>query len=1054
MFDRIIQWSLTHRLLVIFVYIVLFFAGLAVLRTLPADVFPEFAPPQVVLQTQAPGMSPTDVESLVTFPIETAINGTPNVENVRSSSSVGLSTVTVVFKWGTNIYQDRQLVNERLQTARERFPPGVEPPAMLPVTSAVGWLVKYALTSDTVSPIELRTYSDWYIRPRLLAIPGVASAVSIGGGVKQYQVEISPDKLRSYGVTLETAVRALENANRNVPGGFLIRSGQEYIITGLGRVRPNSLADVGNIVVAERGGTPILISNIATVRFGEEAKRGDGAFMGKPAVIGTISKLYGADTLTTTAQVEKALGEIKASLPAGISMNTQVFRQATFIEKSIENLKHALLEGGIIVIIILFVFLFNLRTSFISFLAIPMSLLFAILVMKMMGIGINVMTLGGLAIAIGEVVDDAIIDVENVFRRLRENRQLSTPLPTLLVVFKASREIRNSVVYATLIVFIVFSPIFFLTGIEGRIFAPLGIAYIAALLSSLIVALTLTPVLCHLLLANPKFKMAEHESRPASWLKARYLKILHPVLRRPGRVIFAAVALFVLALIVVPFVGTSFLPEFHEGNYIIALSALPGTSLPESMRLGKIIQTDLMKNREVVSIDQRAGRAELDEDAQPPNFSEFDVTLQKVKNGRSPEELSAQIRERLEKIPGVAVNLGQFIAHRIDEVLSGIRAQIAIKIYGPDLETLRKLGDKARDAIQTVPGVVDLQLEQQVDVPSVRLQFRSEDAARYGITVADFARVVSAGLNGAATSQILEGQRSFDLFVRFPPEFRNGIDQIGSVLIDTPSGTKVPLAQVATISFEQEPYFINRENVQRRIVVQCNIQGRALGSVIEEIQKRIGSSVTLPPGYFIEYGGQFESQQRAQRTLLLLGIAAVIGIFVLLFQAFGSTTETLLVMTNLPLSLIGGILAVFLFSHEMSIPSIIGFISLFGIATRNGIMLVTHYRTLKVEEHLPFEEAIVKGSMDRLLPIMMTAATAALGLLPLVIGEATGKEIERPLAIVILGGLFTSTFLNMIVVPTLYKRFARKAFDAGKSEFDEESVFDEPLKRPIPEGLQ
>jgi CzcA family heavy metal efflux pump len=1043
MFDRIIQWSLSHRLLVVFGYLVLLFGGLYVMGTLPVDVFPEFAPPQVVVQTQAPGMSPRDVESLITFPIETAINGTPNVENVRSSSSVGLSTVIVVFRWGTNIYLDRQLVSERLQTARDRFPAGVEPPVMLPVTSAVSWLVKYSLTSDTVSPMELRTFADWNIRPRMLAISGVASAVAIGGGVKQYQVEISPDKLRSYGLTLESVVRALESANRNVPGGFLVRSGQEYIVTGLGRIRPNSLSDVANIVVAERAGTPILVSNVASVRFGEEVKRGDGAFLGKPAVIGTISKLYGADTLTTTYKVENALKEIRASLPPGISMNTQVFRQATFIERSISNLKEALFEGGVIVIIILFIFLFNFRTSFISFLAIPMSLLFAAIVMKILGIGINVMTLGGLAIAIGEVVDDAIIDVENVFRRLRENRHKEPPEPTLRVVFRASREIRNSVVYATFIVFIVFSPIFFLSGIEGRIFAPLGVAYLAALLSSLIVALTLTPVLCHLLLASGKFKMSEKESRTVSWLKARYLKILHPCLRHPGRVIGASVGLFVLALLGLPFVGTSFLPEFHEGNYVLALTALPGTSLPESMRLGKIIQSNLMKYPEVVSINQRAGRAELDEDAQPPNFSEFDMTLRKIKGGRSPEELSRQLREQLEKIPGVAVNLGQFIAHRIDEVLSGIRAQIAIKIYGPDLETLRKLGDGARDAIGSVPGVVDLQLEQQIDVPSVHLQFRPEDAARYGLTVADFSRVVADGFNGTTTSQVLEGQRTFDLFVRFPQQFRNDPEQMASVLIDTPSGTKVPLSQIATVSFEQEPYFINRENVQRRIVVQCNVQGRALGNVIADIQKRIGASLSLPQGYFIEYGGQFESQQRAQRTLLILGIAAVIGIFVLLFQAFGSTTEALLVMTNLPLALIGGVLAVLLARQEMSIPAIIGFISLFGIASRNGIMLVTHYRHLKVEEGMPFEEAIVKGSSDRLIPILMTAATAALGLFPLVVGEATGKEIERPLAIVILGGLFTSTFLNMIVVPTLFRRFARRAFEAGEAEGHAAAVFEE-----------
>lgn len=1047
MFDRIIQFSLSHRLLVLFAYFVLTMGGIYVTGTLPVDVFPEFAPPQVVIQTQAPGMSPQDIEALVTFPIETAVNGTPNVENVRSSSSVGLSTVTVVFAWGTDIYQDRQLVNERLQTARDRFPAGVEPPLMLPVTSAVGWLVKYSLTGDTVSPLDLRTYSDWVVRPRILAISGVASVVSIGGGVKQYQVEISPDKLRSYGLTLADAVGALEQTNRNAPGGFLVRGGQEYIVTGLARIHANSLADVGNTIVTERGGTPIRVSQIATVRFGEEVKRGDGAFMDKPAVIGTISKLYGADTLTTTYKVEQALKEIQTTLPPGISMNREVFRQATFIERSIDNLKEALIEGGIIVIIILFIFLLNFRTSFISFLAIPMSLLFAMITLKIMGIGINVMTLGGLAIAIGEVVDDAIIDVENVFRRLRENRQKATPEPTLRVVFRASREIRNSIVYATFIVFIVFSPIFFLSGIEGRIFAPLGIAYLAALLCSLVVALTLTPVLCHLLLASGRFTVAEKETRTVSWLKAKYLTILRPCLAHPGRVIAASVVLFLGAVSALPFIGTSFLPEFHEGNYVLALTALPGTSLPESMRLGGIIRRDLAKHPEVVSLDQRAGRAELDEDAQPPNFSEYDITLRQVEKGQSPEQLTGQIREQLEKMPGVAVNLGQFIAHRIDEVLSGIRAQVAIKIYGPDLETLRTLGDRARDAIQDVPGVVDLQLEQQIDVPSIEMHFRPEDAARYGITVADFARVVSAGFNGAVASQVLEGQRTFDLFVRFPEEFRDSPERLGSVLIDAPSGAKVPLSQIATVVTEQTPYFINRENVQRRIVVQCNVQGRALGDVIEDIQTRIGSAVSLPEGYFVEYGGQFASQQRAQRTLLVLGIAAVIGIFVILFQAFGSATESLIVMTNLPLALIGGLLAVFMVSREMSIPSIIGFISLFGIATRNGIMLVTHYRHLKTEEGVPFEEAIVKGSSDRLIPILMTAATAALGLFPLVVGEATGKEIQRPLAIVILGGLFTSTFLNMIVVPTLFRCFARKAFEAAESEREARSVFSGPVAR-------
>ena len=640
MFDRIIRFSLTHRLLVIFVYAVLLAAGLVALKTLSVDVFPEFAPPQVVIQTQAPGMSPQDVESLITFPLETAINGTPNVETVRSSSSVGLSTVTVVFKWGTDIYQDRQLVNERLQSARERFPVGTQDPVMLPVTSAVGWLVKYALTSTTMSPMDLRTLSDWSMRPRLLSIPGIASAVSIGGGVKQYQVELSPEKLRSYGLSLEDAVHALESANRNVPGGFIVRSGQEYTVTGLGRVRAQSLADVANIVIAERGGTPILVSNIADVKLGEEPKRGDGAFMGEPAVIGTVSKLYGADTLTTTYKVEAALDDIKKTLPAGVEMHI-VFRQATFIERSIDNLNRALVEGSIIVVLILFLFLLNFRTSFISFLAIPTSLLFAVLVMKLLGIGINVMTLGGLAIAIGEVVDDAIIGVENVFRRLRENRAEEHPEPTLRVVFRASSEIRNSVVYATVIVVVVFSPIFFLTGIEGRIFAPLGIAYLASLICSLVVALTLTPVLCHLLLAGGKHAAEEKEPAPVRWLKAKYLKVLEPCLRHPRRVIAASLVLLAAALVALPFLGTSFLPEFHEGNYILALTTLPGTSLDESMRLGQHVQKAIMKYPEVVASSNGPDAPSSTRTPNPPT-SRNSISLSRRRRGDARLNSSAQ----------------------------------------------------------------------------------------------------------------------------------------------------------------------------------------------------------------------------------------------------------------------------------------------------------------------------------------------------------------------------------------------------------------------------
>lgn len=1023
MFDWITKWSLRNPLLTVVGFVIVLLVGIFAVWRMTLDVLPEFAPPQVIIQTQAPGLSPEDVETLITFRIETAVNGTPGVELVRSKSSAGLSTIIVVFDWGTNIYIARQLVNERLQEVREQFPPGTEAPMILPITSAVSWLVKFALQSDKVPLLDLRTLCDWDIRNRLLAIPGVASAVCMGPGPKQYQVLLSSPKLLQYNVTVKDVVEALRETNRNVPGGFNVVPGQEYVVTGVGRI--SSLEDLKKTVVAEREGIPIPLERVAEIRFGPEFPRGDSAYMGKPAIIATVSKLFGADTLTVTYKVEQALEEMRKTLPPGVEMHTQVFRQANFIESSIQNLRRALLEGAVVVTIVVVFFLFNVRASFITLTAMPLSLLLGILILKAFGVGINAMTLGGLAIAIGAVVDDAIIYVENIFRRLRENRQRENPLPPIQVVFQASREIRDSVVYATWIILVVFGPIFLLTGVEGRIFTPLGLAFTASLFASLVVAVTLTPVLCSLLLVKARVigrQGLEHEQESFTirHLKASYERLLRAALNGPKRVIVASVILLAISIAMLPFFGSSFLPEFHEGNFILAVNSLPGTSLPESMRLGYRITEMLRQYPEVVSVAQRVGRAELDEDAMPPNFIEFDISLRYGK--RDPEELIHAIREDLEKIPGVAVNLGQFIAHRLDEVLSGIRAQIAIKIYGTDLDRLLEKGQQVEQILSGIRGVTDLQLEQQIRVPEVRIKVNRDRAARFGLNAGDVLETAQIAFNGEHVSQVIEGQKSFDLFVWFDEASRRDTQSMRGVLVDGHNGLKVPLSQVAEVALENRPYFINRERVQRRIAVQANVVGRDLGSFIAEAQEKIAKQVNFPPGYFVEYGGQFESQQQATRVLLTYGMVALVAIFVLLYKAFNSARASFLVMANLPLALIGGIFMIFLTGGIMSIPSLIGFIGVFGIAARNGIILVSRYRQLRAEGKSQ-EEVVIEGSKERLAPVLMTAAAAALGLVPLLFGDIAGKELERPMAQVILGGLFTSTFLNMLVVPVLYVKY-------------------------------
>ncbi len=1054
MFNRIIAWSLHNRLIVLAGTLVLFAAGAAVLERMPVDVFPEFAPPQVVIQTEAPGMAPVDVESLITYPLESAINGSPGVDSVRSKTSVGLSTITVVFSAGTDIYLDRQLINERLQNALGQLPPTAKPPVMLPVTSAVGWLVKYALVSTTRSPQDLRTLSDWDIRPRVLALGGIASVVAIGGEVKQYQVRLDSDRLLAYRVSIDEVRQALRRANLNVPGAFLQKSGQELIVSGIGRI--TSLEDIRGTVITLRGGIPITIGNISDVALGPDIKRGDGAFDDQDAVIGTISKAYGADTVKTTEKVEAALADIKKTLPTGVTMNTQVFRQANFIESAIRNLRTSLLEGALIVIVVLFLFLMNWRASLITFLSMPASFVGGILVMNSLGVGINSMTLGGLAIAIGEVVDDAIVTVENVVHRLRLNRATTTPRKVGQVMFDAVREIRNSVVYATLIIALIFLPIFFLQDLAGRIFRPLGIAYIASVLASLVVSITMVPALCYVLLARRAEKQLdtdtietegdgstpEHLAMPAVasgqdqetkfvlWLKARFERLLRFALHHFWIVVGSAVASLLAALSLLPLFGLSFLPEFREGNFIIAMTTLPGTSLEESMRLGKLVREDLLKYPQVVSIDQRAGRSELDDDAQPPNFSEFDVNLDFAKNKTmSADVLLDHIREDLSNVPGAVFNVGQFIAHRFDEVQSGVRAQVAIKIFGDQLPTLFKLGQQVRTIVQNVPGAVDVNLEQQISVPQVNIRIDRDKAARYGINVGTVAEDIQTSLNGETLSAVLEGRRSFDLVLRLQAHSRDNVTAIRNILVDAPAlnpptGDKVPLREVAQISVEDEPYSIGRESVRRLIVLGFNVQGRSLSSVIADAQRQIGENVKLPAGYRIEYGGQFESQRAANRTLMSLGLFALLGAVLLLYKAFGNFREALLVLFNLPLATIGGIVVLYLAGANLSVAAVIGFITLFGIATRNGIILVSHYNQLRAAGK-SLEEVVVQGTLDRLVPVLMTALTAALGLLPLLFGSPVGKELEVPLAQVVLGGLLTATILNMLVVPTVFNRVER-----------------------------
>ncbi|MHB8564291.1 MAG: efflux RND transporter permease subunit [Acidiferrobacteraceae bacterium] len=1029
MFD-LIRFSLRHYVLTLGMGAILIGVSLVAWQSMPVNVFPEFAPPRVIIGAEVPGLAPTDMEALVTYPLETAIGGVPGVKTEYSKSSVGLSVLTVVFQGSTNIYHDRELVAERLQKVRAELPKGTVGPTLFPMTSAIGWLLKYAITGPGISGTRLRTLADWTVRQRLLAVPGVAGVSNIGGGVRQYQLRLDPERLLAFHLSAGAVRRALKGLSRDIPGGFLDLSAQELIVSGHGRIR--HLRDLRQTLVGIRGGVPIPADEVGVVRRGHAIRRGAAALGMEPAVIGTVYKAYGANTLTTTHHVVKELRALRHALPAGVHLHTHVFRQATFIKAAMHNLKQSLFQGAFIVIIVLFVFLANWRASLATFISIPASFAGGALILYFFHAGVNSMTLGGFAIAIGEVVDNGIVTVENIIHRLRDaGDEARSPRNTIRLMSRAVREVVGPVVYATLIIILIFLPIFFLQGLGGRIFRPLGIAYVATVISSLVVAVTLVPALCYLLLE--RFKGSRHavaarETGFVRLLKRGYLSVLEATLGRFNLVATVAVIALLVAVMFLKEMGRSFLPAFHEGNYIVVMTALPGTPWRESLRLGRAVRRDLMTFPEVVSVDQRTGSGQITPGALTPNNSEFDVRIDFHRGPLGPDALLARIRRKLAQIPGVAFNIGQFIAHRIDDVESGVPADVAIKIFGPRLRPLYHIGEQIRNTIRSVPGIVDLHLEQQVRVPQLTVQVRRRQATRLGIPVGRLLADVQLYLNGDTVGHVIRGRRRFAITVRVTGAARRHLAALRNLPVRAPllgPHAVVPLREVARIQVRNEPFEIRREDAHRMIVASFNVSGQAMSSVIREIQARVAAHVPLPPGYFVRYGGTFRSQQRADRVLLRLGLIALFAAVLLLHKAFGSFRDALIVLMNLPLALIGGVAALFIAHATLSVAAVIGFVTLFGIAAQNGIILMSRYRAL-AEQGVGIEEVVRLGSLDRLVPILMTAMTAALGLLPLLLGSPVGKELERPLAQVVLGGLVTSTILNLIVMPTTYRWFMRR----------------------------
>ena len=1025
MLNKIIQYSLHNRLLVLIAAVALLVWGSITAHNMEVDVFPDLNAPTVVVMTEAQGMAPEEVERLVTFPVETAVNGATDVRRVRSSSTTGFSVVWVEFEWGTNIYTARQIVSEKLATLGEALPSNVGQPTLGPQSSILGEIMIIGLTADTTSLQDLRTIADWTIRPRLLSTGGVAQVAVIGGDIKEYQILLDPARMKHYGISLEEVLPVLENMNQNATGGILYEYGNEYIVQGV--MATTHTDELGKAVIKTIGDVPVVISDIAEVSIGAKTpKLGLASEKGKPAVLVTVTKQPSTNTLELTDKLDASVAELQKTLPEDVKISTDIFRQSRFINSSIDNIQKALFEGSIFVIVVLFFFLMNFRTTIISLVALPLSLLMAILVMHALGLTINTMSLGGLAIAIGSLVDDAIVDVENVYKRLRENRlkPAENRRPTIEIVFEGSKEVRMPILNSTLIIVACFLPLFFLSGMEGRMLIPLGIAFIVALFASTIVALTLTPVLCSYMLTSEKaLRKSEKEPIVSRSLKKIYRHSLDWALRHKKVVIGSSLALLVVSILLLFNLGRSFLPPFNEGSLTINISTMPGISLEESNKMGQMTEEILLGIPEIKTVARKTGRAELDEHALGVNVSEIEAPFEL--DERSRDEFLADVRQQLGVLKGVNVEIGQPISHRIDAMLSGTKANIAIKLFGNDLNKLYSLGSEIKGTIQDVQGIADLTLEQQVERPQLQIKPKRDMLAKYGITLPQFSEFINVALSGQTVSQVNENGKIFDLTVKIDDRKRSTMEEIGELTIDA-NGRKIPLHYVAEILPLVGPNTISRENVQRKIVVSANVAGRDLKGVVNDIRKTIDEQITLPEGYHVEYGGQFESEAAASRTLFLTSMISILIIFLILFHEFRSLSLSGIIMLNLPLAIIGGVISIWFTSGVISIPSIIGFISLFGIATRNGILLVSHYNWLRAEGY-SLRESILQGSLDRLNPILMTALSSALALIPLAMGgDLPGNEIQSPMAQVILGGLLSSTLLNGFVVPIVYYLLNRK----------------------------
>lgn len=1019
MLNRIIKFSLNNKYIILLSSLLLVIVGTRTALDMDVDVFPDLTAPTVVVMTDAHGMASEEVERMVTFPIETAVNGATDVRRVRSSSSQGFSFVWVEFDWGTDILKARQIVSEKLITISSQMPLGVSQPVLAPQSSVMGEIFFIGMQADSTSMMDLRTIAEWNIKPLLLATGGVSQVTIIGGDFKQYQVLADPSKMKYYGVSLFELADVVKGISQNSTGGVVREYGNEYVVRGIART--DDTDELGNSYIKSINGQPVKIDDVARVTVAGSTKMGYASMKGTPAIIISVSKQPNVNTLEVTRRIEENLNTLKKTLPADVKLDTKIFRQADFIETSVKNVRNALLEGAIFVVIILFVFLGSFRTTVISLLAIPLSLLGAIIVLKIMGFTINTMSLGGMAIAIGSLVDDAIIDVENVYKRLRQNQLKPVELRQSFfsVVYLASKEIRASIFNATLIIMVAFLPLFFLSGMEGRMLQPLGISFIVSLFMSLVVAMTLTPLLSKMLLANDKYLSKNIEEK---WLVRKlshyYEKSLEWALVHKRVILFSTLGLFLISLVAFTTLGRSFLPEFNEGSLTLSVITRPGTSLEESNQLGNMVERELMSIPEISSTARRTGRGELDEHSQTTNSAEIDVNFNLSE--RSSDEFINDVRTRLAGVPGIASTVGQPLGHRIDHMLTGTRANIAIKLFGSDLNKMFSIGNEIKNSIVDIEGLVDVNVEQQTEIPQIQIRANREMLARYGITIEQFNEFIDIAFAGEKLAEVYEGQRSFDLVLKLDKDYTESIDGIRSALIDTYDGKKVPLEQVADVVSVSGPSSISRENVQRKIVISANVAERDLRGVVNDIQKAVSSNIKLPEGYRIEYGGQFESEAKASQTLMITSLIAILIIFLLLFHEFKNFKLAGIILLNLPLALIGGVFAIFFTSGILSIPAIIGFITLFGIATRNGILLISHYQHLR-SEGLPLYETITKGSADRLNPILMTALTAALALIPLAFrGDLSGNEIQSPMAKVILGGLLTSTLLNIYIVPIVY----------------------------------